>query len=445
MFTIFNYKYSGKMFWETEKGKVSLASRHNIEFMDEEPEIYEAEFVLGVIEIDDNSYLGIVKKSESLGLYEGNEVFKIKKVDFIPLVVCPQSDHTIYVKQLIQSYDFYVCKSMFMKERFIWNMHMIDRLKYGGEEWKCIPKDTIDSDCGLVYMFCGFFVSKSFKVFEGFYNIKLLSLVCTRKMGTRLLSRGLDKDGNVSFFVKTHCSIRRNNKVVFDFNILRGSVPLFWGQKTQGINGRLYFFGEEDDLNEAFDKHFESLEEEFGNIHVVTLLGHRKDEKVLSSTYINMLKEKNIPYTDFDFNSHTNDFDNLKVLFSYKLEEAKKDVVYRVNCVDCLDRTNLAQYLICKYNVEKTLKKNYTVEKILQECWTENGHSLSNLYTGSDVMKSELSLKQKRSLFGLVDDFLISATRLINNRFTDKQKNKIINILLGRETGEETSQNIDIS
>ncbi|EQB61850.1 synaptojanin-like protein [Vairimorpha apis BRL 01] len=80
---------------------------------------------------------------------------------------------------------------------------------------------------------------------------------------------------------------------------------------------------------------------------------------------------------------------------------------------------------------------NTSIDKILQECWTENGNALSNLYTGSDVMKKELSLKQKRSLKGMFDDFVISATRLINNRFTDKQKNKMINMLLGREECED--------
>lgn len=82
--------------------------------------------------------------------------------------------------------------------------------------------------------------------------------------------------------------------------------------------------------------------------------------------------------------------------------------------------------------MDKVLK-NPTFDKVLQECWTENGNSLSNLYTGSDVMKKELSLKQKRSFFGMIDDLFISATRLINNRFTDKQKNKMINILLGKK------------
>lgn len=439
MFTILNYKYSGKMSWSTDSGSVGLTNRHNIVFMDEEPDVYEAEFILGIIEVDDSHYLGIVKKSKSLGLYEGNEIFKIIKVDFIPLIVCSQSENVGYLKQLIQSYDFYLTKDKFTKDRFVWNMHMINRLKADGKEWRLYHNPGVqECDYGLGFMFCGFFTSKSFKVFDDFYTIKLLSLVCSRKMGTRLLSRGLDKDGNVSFFVKTNCSIRKNNKTIFNFDILRGTIPLFWKQKNEGINGKVYFFGIKNELNEAFDKHFKSLEEEYGDVHVVTLLGQRKDEVSLSSMYLEMLQERNIPFTDFDLNSHTNNFDNLKVLLFYKLEEAKPNTIYRVNCVDCLDRTNLAQYLICKYNLEKILK-NYTVSKILQECWTNNGHSLSNLYTGSDVMKSELSKKQKRSLFGLVDDFFISATRLINNRFTDKQKNKIINILLGNLSGEESS------
>lgn len=437
MINIIHYKYSGKMRWSTETGTVSLKNRHNIEFLDEELERYEAETILGVIEIDDNSYLVMVKKSESIGLYEGNEIFKILKVEFIPIIICSHTENVTYLKQFIQTYDFYFTKNKFMEERFIWNMHMIDRLKTGEGEWRVFHyPERQDPDFGYSYMFCGFFVSKFFKVFDDFYVIKLLSLVCSRKMGTRFLSRGLDVDGNVSFFVKTHFSVRKNNRTLFNLNILRGSVPLFWKQKTHGINGRVFILDDEEALDNAFDKHFELLKEEYGNIHVLTLLGERKDEKLLNTMYIKMLKEKNIAFTDFDLNSFTSNFENLKKSFFEKLNKCESNVTYRVNCVDCLDRTNLAQYLICKYKVEKIIQ-NHTLNKLMQECWTDNGHSLSNLYTGSDVMKSDLSLNQKRSIFGVVDDIFISATRLINNRFTDKQKNKIINILMGKDKKED--------
>lgn len=150
---------------------------------------------------------------------------------------------------------------------------------------------------------------------------------------------------------------------------------MFWWQKNQGINGRLYFYGGESECQEAFDKHFYDLAKEYGEIHVISLLGTRKDEVSLNLAYKSKLDANKIPYTDFDLNTHTANFENLKTLFYEQLDGIKENAICRVNCVDCLDRTNLAQYFICKYKVEKVVQ-NHTINKILQECWTENGHSL---------------------------------------------------------------------
>jgi phosphatidylinositol 4-phosphatase len=439
------HKHSQKITYQSDSGSICINKKNQNECVDDIIENINFDFLLGIIKIENVEYLGVVKESELIGIYEGNDIYKIIKVDFLPFGNVEMDDTPFYLEHFIHSNDFYISKDKFCDDEFVWNMHMQNNFfnaKHKSDsnlKIKHCP-DLNRQNYLIGHMICGYFVNKTFKIDQDFYNMKLLSLVSSNKMGTRLLSRGIDIDGNVSFFVKTTFECKKNIKVLLSLTVIRGSVPLFWKQKNKGINGKLYFTGNRKDLETSFDKHFNKLEKTFGKVHVITLLGEKKDEKILNDAYIDLLSNKNIKHTVFDLNSHTHEFDNLKNLFFWHLNKIDtEDLVYRVNCIDCLDRTNLAQFLICKFRLDKILK-DPKVDLILQECWTENGNSLSNLYTGSDVMKKELSLKQKRSFMGLFDDLLISATRLINNRFTDKQKNKMINILLGKY---DTSKNDD--
>lgn len=103
----------------------------------------------------------------------------------------------------------------------------------------------------------------------------------------------------------------------------------------------------------------------------------------------------------------------------------KKGIIFRVNCLDCLDRTNLAQYMLFSYFLPHDLE-------VLRHMWKRNGNALSNFYTGSDALKAELSNKGKLSLMGRMNDLLISAKRMIKNTFSDKMKQRCIDVLLGR-------------
>ncbi|CAF1002570.1 unnamed protein product [Adineta ricciae] len=72
--------------------------------------------------------------------------------------------------------------------------------------------------------------------------------------------------------------------------------------------------------------------------------------------------------------------------------------VFRVNCVDCLDRTNVVQAAIAKTILEIMLKKvglldidagglNDNARVIFQTMWADNGDAISRQYAGTDAMK----------------------------------------------------------
>lgn len=436
---------SRRISWETESGVATLSCAAAA---CRRPDLRQAEFqaVLGILRAErrgaDDEFLVYVTKSTLAGMYEGAEVYKIEKIKFLDINVPERADETMaQVRSFVQSHDFYYFSSPLpVESEFVWNKHMkANLLRYldpSPHAWALSHRPPGPASVlGLSTLVCGFFAAKAFKASGNFYHIKLLSLVSSNKVGTRYLCRGIDDEGNVSLFAKTRFQAKRNNKAVFDFTIVRGSVPVFWRQDGHGFSAKVSVHGDDGAAREAFAKHFCKLERDYGKIHVVNLLGERKHEKQLTSHFRRLLDMEGIPYTTFDLNAHAGNYDDLKFLLYFKLKDVGSDVTFRVNCLDCLDRTNVAQCLICMFYLEKVVSDSEVLKR-MQECWADNGNALSNLYTGSDAMKGELALKGRRSLIGYVDDFVISATRLINGRFTDRQKHGIINVLLEkREDG----------
>ncbi|TBU09484.1 phosphoinositide polyphosphatase [Hamiltosporidium magnivora] len=283
-------------------------------------------------------------------------------------------------------------------------------------------------------------------IYSDKFEIQLLSLISSAKVGPRLYCRGLDDNGNVSFFVKTLCRIYLKENIIFEITLIRGSIPLFWYQEKNPLKFEFKFSRESEISKNAFKRHFDHLKTKYGKIHVWNLLGKKRGETKLSGMYEECLLNQNIPFTSFDINNYTGNFRLLKKIFMEKLVRIEdKNVIFRVSCVDCLDRTNLAQYLICEYFFYQILEKydlNYkiieNVKLNLKTIWVENGHILSYFYSGSDAMRSELALKEKRSFVGMIDDFIISASRIINSGFSDKMKYELINLLLEKNNEEPT-------
>ncbi|KAH9410911.1 SacI protein [Ordospora pajunii] len=431
-------KSSKRISWETNAGVATLS---HVGIASNKQDLKQIEFqtILGILRIEQSSeFLVCVTERTFKGIYRNLEIYRVERIRFINTSNPEKTDEvTSQIKGFIQSHDFYYFSGpSFLEDEFEWNKHMKANLLRYSEQDACAyklshsPYSGKDTDFEISTLFCGFFAENIFKASAGLYSMALLSLVSSSKVGTRYLCRGIDADGNVSMFVKTHFVLRCSKQAVFDFTIIRGSVPIFWSQREHGFPTKVSICADEQDAQKAFIKHFEKLAREYGHIHVINLLGEKKDEKLLTANFSRLLDTEGIPYTEFDLNAYANDYDNMKFLLYFKLQDVcMHNVVFRVNCLDCLDRTNVAQSLICMFYLEKMVQ-DAEVLKRMQECWSENGNALSNLYTGSDAMKGDLALQGKRSLMGYMDDIIISATRLINGRFIDRQKHSIINTLL---------------
>jgi hypothetical protein len=119
----------------------------------------------------------------------------------------------------------------------------------------------------------------------------------------------------------------------------------------------------------------------------------------------------------------------------------QQEGVFRTNCLDCLDRTNLIQTIISQMAIEAFLghrRERATNDFWMRHSsmWADNGDALSKIYAGTGALKSSFTRHGKMSLAGAIADARKSATRLYINNFADKGRQNTMDVLLGRLVGQ---------
>lgn len=89
-------------------------------------------------------------------------------------------------------------------------------------------------------------------------------------------------------FVETETVFYHPSSLCFSYAQIRGSVPLFWEQAAGLIPGqqKIQITRSAEATQPAFDKHFESLEVDYGTVHILNLLSVSKPgEAELTARY----------------------------------------------------------------------------------------------------------------------------------------------------------------
>lgn len=95
--------------------------------------------------------------------------------------------------------------------------------------------------------------------------------------------------------------------------------------------------------------------------------------------------------------------------------------VFRVNCMDCLDRTNVVQTALGKAVLEMQLVKlglstpNTVIPNGMKGpfmiLWANNGDIISRQYAGTNALKGDYTRTGERKVSGLLKDGMNSANR----------------------------------
>ena len=360
-------------------------------------------------------------------------------------------------------------------------------------------REALDSSGFLTSVFRGFAqttdvppssVPQNKAFTESPVHLTLISRLSSQRAGTRFNARGIDDDGNVANFVETETFFGTALGVSFSYVQTRGSVPLFWEQATGLLPGqqKITITRSSEATQPAFDKHFEYLEVKYGAVHIINLLSNEKPaEADLSSRFNyhtsrsslnNRAIDKSTPrtllkQTYYDFHAETRGSAGLDAArgicrhvqdsannFSYFLADdsrarladqgvksnsshqgrscnviLRQEGVFRTNCLDCLDRTNLVQTIISQMALISFLEHGGHLASPdfwnrHSTLWADNGDALSRIYAGTGAIKSSFTRHGKMSLAGALADARKSATRLYVNNFADKGRQTTIDILL---------------
>ncbi|GAC94129.1 hypothetical protein PHSY_001698 [Pseudozyma hubeiensis SY62] len=326
-------------------------------------------------------------------------------------------------------------------------------------------------------------------------TLALISRLSWKRAGTRFNTRGVDDDGNVANFVETETLFSDGN-ATFTYHQVRGSVPLFWEQQgLQAFNAKIQITRSRGASQPAFDRHFADLISHYSRIHAINLLGIRDAETVLTSAYAEHMRNsaaekiailpsdestcvqgdvvlddgsERLGLTNFDFHTvsrNTGGIDGVRSelrylgpvqlkrkAFGYSLIDGatgkllrRQKGVFRTNCLDCLDRTNVVEDMLSRSMLDTFFESaasrdpsyvsfqdpHHPIWVSHRVLWAENGDALSKIYAGTGALNTSFTRTGKKTLGGLLSDAAKSAGRMYINNFQDKNKQNVIDALLG--------------
>uniref|UniRef100_A0A182STW7 Phosphatidylinositol-3-phosphatase SAC1 n=1 Tax=Anopheles maculatus TaxID=74869 RepID=A0A182STW7_9DIPT len=439
--------------------------------------------VLGIIQLISGLHLVVVTHRNFVGLIYEEPIWQMAGTDLIPLTAtlthlseAQKEQNAIYLSMMRQVLDtpyFYFSygldlsntlqrtsnnagggdvRGYFMQsdKRFVWNVGL-------AKQFPNLPKYILPIIHGFVSI-------KDVTVNGHSLSWVLISRRSVRHAGTRLFCRGINSDGDVANFVETEQILITEDDCV-SFVQTRGSIPLFWNQTPNLQYKPRPQLATRQDHMLACARHFDEQCRTYGAQCLINLIDHKGAEEVLEKAYEATVRALGYPlltYVSFDFHKECKKmrYDRLSLLMSQiesqqelfgvfhtdptgQVHSSQKGV-FRTNCIDCLDRTNVVQSLIAKRSLEQTLKTlgifkpgqkhidpDSQFEAIFKEVWADNADLISVQYSGTGALKTDFTRTGKRTVQGMLRDGLNSLTRYVKNNFQDGFRQDSIKLFLG--------------
>ncbi|PAV87656.1 hypothetical protein WR25_15419 [Diploscapter pachys] len=374
--------------------------------------------------------------------------------------------------------------------RFVWNAFLLQPLRNNAvsERW-------------MVEVVHGYVRQELFELPCSRLSLTLIGRRSAEYAGTRYLKRGGNLKGSVANFVETEQilwdTLSSPNLIKGRFSSfvqIRGSVPLRWSQDpaTRGVVGKPLILI---DINEPHAQtagaHFRGLRFKYGNPIVVMNLvkkrEKRRHEGVLHEQFVKAIRylnqfvppDEEIAYLSIDvarchkqsnvltrmddiamnaikkhgwfqtfpmpYSHSISPRSSLSGLVLTKSSDGRFHVqrgVSRTNCVDCLDRTNVAQFIIgraalacqlCAMGVldEASISLQSELCRVYEEMFDAHGDTVAWQYAGSQLVHSIKHYKKTAALQERSRDVIQTLSRYYSNTWGDYDKQAAINLFLG--------------
>ena len=471
--------------------------------------------LLGILPLEGATYLGIITKSALAGYVGDHSVWSISDVEWLPLnfgINTPSTidqRHLTLVSNLFRTSDFYFSYTYNLCGACDDKRSVNENFIYNFIHTKFLKLKNISSSWNLD-LICGSFRSVDFDSVGRQFSFSLICRRSRKFAGTRYRKRGVNWEGYCANEVESEQILVAYGPPhqVFSFTQVRGSVPLHWSQASHGLVPKPEIVVHHRDLNlDSTKKHFENLFHRYGiPIKAVSLLarGHnRASEATLASEYAqavvymeNLFGERKVTLDEFDLKGavvgdsgsstpgaeplHSSMYSEARLLAQSLVEQCgwtsvggmrHQTGIIRTNCVDCLDRTNIFQYIVGLEVLNEQLRELGVLSEPLKPSWvsessargspvlmperTHNDNSLLHLieeifehcgdqlsyqYAGTATHKKYASDTTHgtsggaRGKRGFLNEIFISLGRHYSSSFTDTDKQNALNLFLGMYT-----------
>lgn len=339
--------------------------------------------------------------------------------------------------------------------RFVWNQHLLRDLTVQPEmSLFCLP---------IVH---GFISIKQASIGGEWFTWGLVSRRSVYRAGTRMWTRGIDQEGYVANYCETEQIIEFRD-YRSSFVQTRGSIPLHWSQEPN-VKYKPKMVIAQHGHEEAFSRHFESQVLCYGKQVAINLIDQKGVEGKLQETFKHLIESNNrqmikdnVKYEYFDFHNECRKlrYDRLSILMERVAQDQEsmgyflfrdgmvlqeQEGVFRTNCIDCLDRTNVVQSMLARRQLQSCLTKmgilrdnqkieaQYTFENTFKNVWADNADMISTQYSGTGALKTDFTRTGKRTKQGVLKDGMNSAIRYIKNNFFDGERQDAIDMFLGK-------------
>lgn len=369
--------------------------------------------------------------------------------------------------------------------KYVWNLRLLEKVK-----------EIVHPDW-LLYIIHGFCGQSKLLIYGRPVYVTLIARRSSRFAGTRFLKRGANCEGDVANEVETE-------QIIHDASVMslsagsfsscvqvRGSVPLHWSQDISTMMPKPPIrLDQADPFAHVAALHFDQMMQRFGSpiiiLNLVKKREKRKHEKILSEelyraiTNLNQFlpPEHNIEYIAWDMARYTksklcNVLDRLSMIaesvvkrtgffvnrpdfycHSLRPDERWGDLggtvtpngrlqtgVLRTNCVDCLDRTNTAQFMVGKCALAYQLYALGMIDKpklqfdtdcvrLFEELYEDHGDTLSLQYGGSQLVHRVKTYRKIAPWTQHSKDIMQTLSRYYSNAFSDADRQDAINLFL---------------
>jgi phosphatidylinositol 4-phosphatase len=301
-------------------------------------------------------------------------------------------------------------------------------------------------------------------------TLTLIARRSSRRVGTRQWRRGADLEAHVANFVESEQLMEfrgTDSNVHASFVQVRGSVPLLWSQAPNLKYKIPIHIAAPSKTEPVVAFHFGQLAQRYGQVTAINLANQTGREGRLSAAYASAAARavSKVPacrLVPFDFHKHcgATNYANLALLWreveqdfaqsGYWLRDGDGNAssiqrgVFRTNCIDTLDRTNVVQGLLARRQLESELHRQGLLadgellagvfpqaEVAFRVAWADHGDEISRQYAGTGAMKSAFTRTGKRDIAGLLDDGAKSLTRYFLNNFRDGEKQDALDLVTG--------------